>query len=141
MHWWKRFTNMVGMTDYVTDHFRMSEFDCRDGTPYNPLWVEEHLLRLCLNLEVIRECFSDNKITIVSGYRTKSHNKAVGGAKDSQHLLGEAADFEIEGFGARGAAKEVKALMKGGLITPGGIGSYPGWTHLDIRGKYVAWRK
>lgn len=106
LHWWKSFTNVVGMTDYVTDHFRMSEFDCRDGTPYNPLWVEEHLLPLCLNLEVIREHFGNKKITILSGYRTKSHNTFVGGSKNSFHILGEAADFRVEGFSARRVAKK-----------------------------------
>lgn len=44
-------------------------------------------------LERIRAFLSDTPIVITSGYRSESLNKAVGGAKNSQHQKGEAVDF------------------------------------------------
>jgi len=58
---------------------------------------------LCKNiLEPIRAyCrYSINKgaiVQITSGYRCPELNKSIGGAKESQHMLGEAADFVITG--------------------------------------------
>jgi hypothetical protein len=34
-------------------------------------------------------------ITVNSGYRCEALNKAIGGAKSSQHMLGEAADITV----------------------------------------------
>ena len=36
-------------------------------------------------------------VIITSGYRCKALNTAVGGAANSQHLTGEAADFVVQG--------------------------------------------
>ncbi len=47
-------------------------------------------------LQCIREHFG-KPVHITSGYRTAAHNAAVGGSKSSQHLLGRAADFYVEG--------------------------------------------
>ena len=35
-------------------------------------------------------------MTITSGYRTASHNTKVGGSRSSQHLLGRAADIQVQ---------------------------------------------
>ena len=59
--------------------------------------VVENLVYLCVNvLEKIRAHFG-KPITINSGYRGPKLNKAIGGAKTSQHLTGQAADIEIAG--------------------------------------------
>lgn len=51
------------------------------------------LKRLCEEiLQPIRDKLG-KPITITSGYRSSALNKAVGGAKSSQHLRGEAADI------------------------------------------------
>ena len=57
--------------------------------------------KLKLLCEHILQPVRDNygkPVVINSGYRCPSLNKAVGGAKTSQHLTGEAADFEIMGL-------------------------------------------
>lgn len=59
--------------------------------------VVENLKQLCENvLEKIRVHFA-KPLTINSGYRGPKLNKAIGGAKTSQHLTGQAADIEIAG--------------------------------------------
>lgn len=57
--------------------------------------VVENLKRLCVNvLQPLREHYNC-PVIISSGYRCVELNKKVGGARNSQHLLGEAADFII----------------------------------------------
>lgn len=52
---------------------------------------------LCENiLEPIRIHFG-KPIIISSGFRSKALNKAIGGASTSQHVRGQAVDFEIDG--------------------------------------------
>ena len=45
-------------------------------------------------LEPLRS-YANQPITISSGYRCKALNKVVGGARNSQHMTGEAADIHI----------------------------------------------
>ena len=54
----------------------------------------ENMRQLCRNvLEPVRRRFGATRIT--SGFRSQALNAAVGGAPDSQHLRGEAADLHI----------------------------------------------
>ena len=48
-------------------------------------------------------------IVVNSGYRCPKHNKEVGGATNSQHLLGQAADirFQVSGFKIQDLAKAI----------------------------------
>ena len=70
--------------------FRVREFRCRDGT--DTILIDEGLVVV---LQCIREHFG-KPVTITSGYRTASHNAKVGGSKSSQHLLGRAADIQVQ---------------------------------------------
>ena len=49
------------------------------------------------------------RLKILSGFRTHTLNRLLGGARDSQHLLGEAADFIVEGVPAFDAALSLAA--------------------------------
>jgi hypothetical protein len=68
-------------------NFRVREFASQDG-------ADEILIDLTLveYLQKLRDCLQLSSLEIVSGYRTPERNKAVGGAKVSQHLEGKAAD-------------------------------------------------
>jgi len=50
-------------------------------------------------LEKIRSLCGDNAVLISSGYRCPELNAAVGGASNSAHLYGCAADFTVPDFG------------------------------------------
>lgn len=66
-----------------------------DNTPSPE--VIANLRALCFNvLEPVRTYFG-RRVTVHSGYRGPSLNRAVGGARESQHMTGEAADIEIAG--------------------------------------------
>lgn len=54
---------------------------------------EQNIIRLIENiLDPLREAYG-KPIIVTSGFRCKELNQAVGGAKSSQHLTGEAADI------------------------------------------------
>ena len=120
--------------------FRVREFRCRDGT--DTILIDEGLVVL---LQCIREHFG-KPVHITSGYRTAAHNAAVGGSKSSQHLLGRAADFYVEGMDVATVAAYAETL----LPSRGGIGRYPkdaahpkrstGWVHIDTRAGKSRWK-
>ena len=64
----------------------------------------ENLRRLCSWLEMLRDEWNrrygegDDPIIINSGYRSEAVNKAIGGAKGSNHLTGCAADIRVAGI-------------------------------------------
>jgi len=67
-----------------------------------------------------------------SGYRSPSYNAKVGGAKNSQHTHGTAADFSLRGMDEATQERIVRrAVELGGR----GIGYYPGSQsfHVDVR--------
>ena len=116
--------------------FTVREFRCRDGS--DVVMIDESLVVL---LQCIREHFG-KPITITSGYRTATHNTAVGGAKSSQHLLGRAADIQVQGVSVEDVAAYAESLMPGW----GGVGRYPvkagrakGWVHVDTRPNKSRW--
>ena len=82
--------------DHVTPHFTWAEFACQDAqkTPVPPN-LRTNTIRLCWLLEKLRHQLGDVPISIDLGYRTPAHNRQVGGAADSRHMHGDAADFFV----------------------------------------------
>jgi len=71
----------------LTQNFNREEFMCKCGCglmAINPTIVQR--------LQVIRDIINV-PIHVNSGYRCKKHNLEVGGAKESQHVLGNAIDW------------------------------------------------
>lgn len=76
-------------------HFTLAEM-LRTGTnlPNIPTWeVVDNLRALIENVLIPAREALGAPIHVNSGYRSPEVNKAVGGAKNSQHVLGEAADL------------------------------------------------
>lgn len=123
----------------MTEHFSRDEFKSKDGAHF-PYEVKQNLKVLAEQLEVLREHFQ-KPIQINSGYRSPNHNAKVGGADNSQHLLGKAADVVIEGVTPDEVADAIEFLIEGKMMKQGGIGRYETFTHYDIRGKKSRWDK
>lgn len=128
----------------VTEHLTSEEFACHDGNKYPDAWVADRLIPLCNALEIIRAEIGGHPMTILSGYRSPEHNAAVGGASASQHMEGRAADITIAAADPRAAHDVILRLYEQGKIQIGGLGSYAGWVHVDIRhnadGRLRRWR-
>jgi uncharacterized protein YcbK (DUF882 family) len=110
----------------LSAHFSRAEFKCRHcGHLHGPA------LALVAVLERIRS-ISGKPLTVVSGYRCPVHNRAVGGAINSRHLHGDAADIP------RGRATLAQARAAGAV----GVGTSGEWaTHVDVRpGGPAHWR-
>lgn len=108
---------------HLSEHFKINEFRCKDGT-------EEFLYapELFCILEQIREHFNA-PICINSGYRTPEWNRTVGGAKNSYHCKGMAADIRVKGYTAKEIAKYADELME----NYGGVICYTNFVHVDVR--------
>ena len=112
----------------LTKNFRLDEFLRNSGLAKDEMpepWILESLHKLANRLQAVRDVLG-KPINITSGYRTPAHNKAVGGAKNSFHLKGMAADIVVAGMSPR----EVQEALKN---WSGGMGAYETFTHLDIR--------
>lgn len=114
----------------LTKNFRLQEFQCKSGADM-PLEVLENIKILADQLQVLRDHIG-RPITITSGYRSPEHNKKVGGAKASKHVLGMAADFKVEGLTPATVIKDIEVLIMAKQMLEGGIGIYPTWVHYDI---------
>ena len=86
----------------LTEHFTLEEFTTSSTAKARGIdnsvssqRVVDNLRNLCKQvLEPLRS-YANQPITISSGYRCKALNKVVGGARNSQHMTGEAADIHI----------------------------------------------
>lgn len=121
----------------LTKNFRKKEFDSKNGAVM-PLEVLANVQRLAEALQVLRDELG-KPISINSGYRSPSHNKRIGGAKNSQHLKGTAADIIVSGMSPREVKKVVEKLILEGKVWFGGIGLYNTFLHLDIRKERARW--
>lgn len=80
----------VARQSTASAHFSFSEFACKCGGRYSSCQRVVLLRDLLASMEKYRALAGPT--SIVSGYRCPSHNKAVGGAANSQHMYGGAAD-------------------------------------------------
>jgi uncharacterized protein YcbK (DUF882 family) len=121
----------------LTNNFTLEEFNSKCGRDI-PNNVLPNILQLAKNLQVLRDSIGKS-ISITSGYRSPQHNKKIGGAKDSQHVKGMAADIKVSGMTPKEVALVIEGLIEQGKMKQGGIGIYPSWVHYDVRGTKARW--
>jgi zinc D-Ala-D-Ala carboxypeptidase len=99
----------------LSPHFRLAEFT-RSATAkkhqlYNIPREESELANLRALADQILEparVLIGVPLTITSGYRCATLNRLIGGAVQSQHMVGEAADFIPKGQGPTGNGADVE---------------------------------
>jgi len=122
----------------ITNNFSLEEFECKCGCKM-PEFVKKNIIELAENLQVIRDVVG--KLNLTNAYRCKEHNADVGGATNSQHLKGKAADVKSKEYDVLEVSKTIEGLIKSEKIKQGGIGIYNTFTHYDIRGVRARWSK
>jgi len=76
--------------------------------------------------------------TIASAYRSPAYNAAcAGAASHSYHMQNRALDLVYD-CSPQQVAEAARSLRNQGIFR-GGIGRYPGFTHIDTRGKNADW--
>ena len=124
--------NALHDADNSTEHFNWSEFSSRDGGSVGklPILTVVYNLRLLMwNLEGLRDRLNRQPIRINSGFRTIIYNAKIGGAADSMHQYGLAADISARDFTPVQVAAAAKNCGFSGII------SYAGHTHVDLRAR------
>jgi Peptidase M15 len=74
-------------------------------------------------------------LNVISGYRDPNRNAAVGGARGSQHIQGNAVDLDTGSYGHDDRLKLIGLATKHGF---GGLGVYNNNLHFDV-GPRRAW--
>lgn len=127
--------NALESSDGSTAHFDWSEFYSKDGSGFSggnvdATTVKANVRRLMYKLEALRTKAGGRPVTINSGFRSISHNAAVGGASNSMHTYGIAADIVVSGLTPSQVRDIAKTCGFSGIIL------YSTFVHVDSRVEY-----
>lgn len=116
----------------VAPNFAVSEFACKDGS--DTILLDTMLV---VQLQRIRDYFK-KPVKINSAYRTPAYNASVGGAGESFHTKGQAADIVVSGV----STQRVYYYCANTLNLPG-VGRYAakGFVHIDVGARAKKWRQ
>ena len=122
---------------YAGSHFTWGEFTRTgermpietsfEGSNYAASEITANGILIAKELDKIRAKFGNRPIHITSWLRPPDVNRAVGGVANSQHIIGWAADIQIEGYTPNQVAERLTNSWSGGL------GDSTAFTHLDLR--------
>jgi len=93
------------------------------------------IIRIARVMEEVRSRLGDRPIRVNSWYRDPASNRAVGGARYSRHMSGDAIDFVVIGL----HAYTVYDRLNSWWGSQGGLASSSIFTHIDARGYYARW--
>jgi hypothetical protein len=116
------------LSEFIVSQYA-SRFDI-DNRPRQP--IIDNLTRLCVEvLEPLRAAVK-KPIIISSGYRSLALNKAIGGASNSAHTLGLAADITVPGITNRTVCFHILTeKIKFDQL----IDEFGSWVHVSIAAK------
>ncbi len=128
--------NSLKKADGSTAHFNFSEFYSHDGSGFSggnvsSAQVQENIRRLMYKLEAIRKKAGGAGITINSGFRSVAYNASIGGASNSMHTYGVAADIVVSGYSTCSVYRIAETSGFSGLET-----CSVSWQHVDSRVQY-----
>lgn len=126
----------MGKTDQqLSEHLKRTEVQCHCGCGFadmKPGMVHlfERIRALCCQIKG-----RDVPIIVNSGCRCREHNKAIGGAKNSQHVRGNALDLRCpDGFTIDAFAGVCDTLNQTGAVI---VYRKRNFIHVDDRGTKV----
>ncbi len=107
----------------LSPHFSVAEFACKHcgKAPIDKL--------LLAGLEEIRTR-AGHPVHILSGYRCPEHNRRIGGAPGSMHIIGRAADIQVDQLSAMQVLEIVKQIS---VFTGYGLYVAEQFVHVDTR--------
>lgn len=128
----------------LTNNFTLEELyasatAARKGIDNSPSPIVQQNLRMLAEniLQPIRDEYK-HPIQVTSGYRCAALNKAVGGAKTSQHLTGCAADIKCTHTSKAYLFRLILRMIREGRIVVGqliheyGTVDEPSWIHISL---------
>ena len=115
----------------LTENFSRSEFACKCGCGFDDIALDT--VYIC---QAVRDHFN-RPVTITSGCRCIAQNANVGGAENSQHIAGTAADIVVKDVHAYDVYEYLDTNSVD--LSVGGLGKYNLFIHLDTRGKRARW--
>ncbi|MCL5743255.1 MAG: D-Ala-D-Ala carboxypeptidase family metallohydrolase [Acidobacteria bacterium] len=118
------------MNEQLSKHFRRDEFACRCGCGFAAVSPD-----LVAGLEQLRDQVG-KPVMVLSGCRCAAHNAAAGGARNSQHVKGQAVDIRVCGMTARELYTEASAI---GGFRGFGLDEERGFLHVDVRSEPTRW--
>lgn len=110
------------LPDQIAPHFSRHEFACRCGCGFDT--IDAATLAI---LEQVRTHFGA-PVIVTSAARCPDHNRAVGGASNSQHLYGRAADIKVRNVDPRTVHEYVADTFP-----HASLGLYNTFVHIDTR--------
>lgn len=116
----------------LNKYFKRSEFACRCGCGFDT--VDAELLAVLTDL---RETVGE-PLVITSGCRCAEHNQKVGGAKNSVHMTGKAADVRFQS-NSKTPVSALHQILLEKYPDKYGIASADSFTHIDVRAKKSRW--
>lgn len=114
---------------FTLREFTTSQTAVRRGIDNTP--TEEHIKAmndLCRHILDPLRSHLGRPVIITSGYRSPALNKAIGGAKNSQHALGQAADIVVPGMSVDEVIQNIVDL---GLPYDQMIHEFGSWVHIS----------
>lgn len=125
------------MSAQLSEHFSLAELTTTRTALPNVPTVEHRaaLVALCVQvLEPLRGLLAV-PLHVTSGYRSAEVNAAIGGARGSQHMLGEAADVVPVGYpgGVEAAMARIAEEVRAGRLVVDQAIVYPlgGFVHVS----------
>lgn len=125
----KTYSNKKDGNVKLSANFRVGEFVCKDGS--DTILIDTALVDY---LQRIRN-WAGSSVVISSGYRTVSHNAKIGGATNSQHTKGCAADIIISSKNISKVAAYAEAIGIKGVEK----NEDSNYVHIDTRATKYLW--
>lgn len=113
---------------FSLDELTVSQAAARNGISNQP--TADHLVNLKALVENILDPLREHygPVRVSSAYRSPRVNTLVGGAKNSQHMFGQAADINITGVPVTSVVATIRKL---GLPFDQLIDEFNSWTHVS----------